>query len=276
MQFMRFASKKILFFFSNLRTIFDWARSFQFYQRRCSSQSRTRTRDCNLTLSIKREHALSIIKCEKNTKNLSLTIERIDLSIIFDTTTIWRRRSIISLDIASTLLRLASWFYVNRRVRWVQEWIRCVKCYDLLFEYSRLDINFNNSERWLFITSTNLSSNKSIAKRIFVLYVEDEFELLKTSYISTKTTISHERYRVQLILIMQLVASNNETLTKTHEECLNWVKKHDFKFVSKKYQLIHFAWKRDERTWARIEIERRHYQINITCSISRCSYELQN
>ncbi|KAL8799612.1 MAG: hypothetical protein Q9182_005763, partial [Xanthomendoza sp. 2 TL-2023] len=37
-----------------------------------------------------------------------------------------------------------------------------------------------------------------------VLYAEDEFELLKTLYTSTETTFPHERYRVQLALIMQL------------------------------------------------------------------------
>ena len=48
----------------------------------------------------------------------------------------------------------------------------------------------------------NLRKNK---KKKFVLHVEDEFEFLKTLYIFTKTTFSHERYRVQLILIMQFV-----------------------------------------------------------------------
>jgi len=37
-----------------------------------------------------------------------------------------------------------------------------------------------------------------------VLHAEDEFELLRTLYTSTETTFHHERYRVQLALIMQL------------------------------------------------------------------------
>ncbi|KAL8809671.1 MAG: hypothetical protein Q9223_007893, partial [Gallowayella weberi] len=37
-----------------------------------------------------------------------------------------------------------------------------------------------------------------------VLHAEDEFELLKTLYTSMETTFPHERYRVQLALIMQL------------------------------------------------------------------------
>ncbi|CAF9942110.1 MAG: hypothetical protein HETSPECPRED_005169 [Heterodermia speciosa] len=37
-----------------------------------------------------------------------------------------------------------------------------------------------------------------------VLHAEDEFELLKTLYTSTETIYPHERYRVQLALIMQL------------------------------------------------------------------------
>lgn len=37
-----------------------------------------------------------------------------------------------------------------------------------------------------------------------MLHAEDEFELLKTLYTSTETTYPHERYRVQLALIMQL------------------------------------------------------------------------
>lgn len=37
-----------------------------------------------------------------------------------------------------------------------------------------------------------------------VLHAEDEFELLKTLYTSTETIFPHERYRVQLALIMQL------------------------------------------------------------------------
>ena len=36
-----------------------------------------------------------------------------------------------------------------------------------------------------------------------ILYAEDEFELLKTLYTSTETTYPHERYRVQLALVMQ-------------------------------------------------------------------------
>ena len=37
-----------------------------------------------------------------------------------------------------------------------------------------------------------------------MLYAEDEFELLKTLYTSIETTFPHERYRIQLALIMQL------------------------------------------------------------------------
>ncbi|KAL8626100.1 hypothetical protein Q9189_008220 [Teloschistes chrysophthalmus] len=37
-----------------------------------------------------------------------------------------------------------------------------------------------------------------------VLHAEDEFELLKTLYTSTEMTFPHERYRVQLALVMQL------------------------------------------------------------------------
>jgi len=48
----------------------------------------------------------------------------------------------------------------------------------------------------------NLRKDK---KKKPVLHAEDEFELLKTLYISTETTFSHERYRVQLALVMQLV-----------------------------------------------------------------------
>lgn len=48
----------------------------------------------------------------------------------------------------------------------------------------------------------NLRKDK---KKKLVLHAKDEFELLKTLYIFTKTTFSHERYRVQLVLIMQLV-----------------------------------------------------------------------
>ena len=47
----------------------------------------------------------------------------------------------------------------------------------------------------------NLRKNK---KKKPVLHAEDEFELLKTLYTSTETTFPHERYRVQLALIMQL------------------------------------------------------------------------
>lgn len=46
-------------------------------------------------------------------------------------------------------------------------------------------------------------------KRKSVLHAENEFELLKTLYIFTKTTFFHERYRVQLILIMQFVEITN-------------------------------------------------------------------
>ena len=47
-----------------------------------------------------------------------------------------------------------------------------------------------------------------------MLHVENEFELLKTLYIFTKTIFSHERYRVQLILIMQFVKIiNNRSST---------------------------------------------------------------
>ncbi|KAL9580150.1 MAG: hypothetical protein Q9212_004664 [Teloschistes hypoglaucus] len=47
----------------------------------------------------------------------------------------------------------------------------------------------------------NLQKEK---KKKPVLHAEDEFELLKTLYISTETTFPHERYRVQLALVMQL------------------------------------------------------------------------
>ena len=41
-------------------------------------------------------------------------------------------------------------------------------------------------------------------KRKPVLHAEDEFELLKTLYISVEATFSHERYRVQLSAVSQL------------------------------------------------------------------------
>ncbi len=47
----------------------------------------------------------------------------------------------------------------------------------------------------------NLRKDK---KKKPVLHAEDEFELLRTLYTSTETTFPHERYRVQLALIMQL------------------------------------------------------------------------
>ncbi|KAI4213155.1 MAG: hypothetical protein L6R36_009463 [Xanthoria steineri] len=47
----------------------------------------------------------------------------------------------------------------------------------------------------------NLRKDK---KKKPVLHAEDEFELLKTLYTSAETTFPHERYRVQLALIMQL------------------------------------------------------------------------
>ena len=47
----------------------------------------------------------------------------------------------------------------------------------------------------------NLRKDK---KKKPVLHAEDEFELLKTLYTSTETIYPHERYRVQLALIMQL------------------------------------------------------------------------
>ena len=47
----------------------------------------------------------------------------------------------------------------------------------------------------------NLRKDK---KKKPVLHAEDEFELLKTLYTSTETIFPHERYRVQLALIMQL------------------------------------------------------------------------
>ena len=37
-----------------------------------------------------------------------------------------------------------------------------------------------------------------------IMRTEDEFELLKTLYLSSEITFNHERYRVQLALIMQL------------------------------------------------------------------------
>jgi len=47
----------------------------------------------------------------------------------------------------------------------------------------------------------NLRKDK---KKKPVLHAEDEFELLKTLYTSTETAFPHERYRIQLALIMQL------------------------------------------------------------------------
>ena len=47
----------------------------------------------------------------------------------------------------------------------------------------------------------NLRKDK---KKKPVLHVENEFELLKTLYIFIETIFPHERYRVQLALIMQL------------------------------------------------------------------------
>ena len=57
----------------------------------------------------------------------------------------------------------------------------------------------------------NLRKNK---KKKSILHAEDEFEFLKTLYTSTETIYFHERYRVQLALIMQLVdITNNRSST---------------------------------------------------------------
>jgi len=50
----------------------------------------------------------------------------------------------------------------------------------------------------------NAHSLRKDKKKKPVLHAEDEFELLRTLYTSTETTFPHERYRVQLALIMQL------------------------------------------------------------------------
>ena len=50
----------------------------------------------------------------------------------------------------------------------------------------------------------NVHNLRKDKKKKPVLHTEDEFELLKTLYTSTETTFPHERYRIQLALIMQL------------------------------------------------------------------------
>ncbi len=59
----------------------------------------------------------------------------------------------------------------------------------------------NHQVRQRLAIAHNLRKDK---KKKPVLHAEDEFELLKTLYTSTETTFPHERYRVQLALIMQL------------------------------------------------------------------------
>ncbi|KAL9594077.1 MAG: hypothetical protein Q9179_005569, partial [Wetmoreana sp. 5 TL-2023] len=60
---------------------------------------------------------------------------------------------------------------------------------------------YNHQVRQQLAIAHNLLKEK---KKKPVLHAEDEFELLKTLYTSTETTFPHERYRVQLALIMQL------------------------------------------------------------------------
>ena len=69
---------------------------------------------------------------------------------------------------------------------------------------SRLEVQvFTNyyQVRQRLTIAHNLRKDK---KKKPILYTEDEFELLKTLYTSIETTFPHERYRVQLALIIQL------------------------------------------------------------------------
>lgn len=81
--------------------------------------------------------------------------------------------------------------------------IKCMK-YVNRFENQFL-INYHQMKQQ-FAIAHNLRKNK---KKKSVLHAKNEFEFLKTLYIFTKTTFFHERYRVQLILIMQFVEITN-------------------------------------------------------------------
>ena len=85
--------------------------------------------------------------------------------------------------------------------------IKCMK-YVNYFENQVLT-DYHQMKQRLAIAH-NLRKKK---KKKSVLHVENEFELLKTLYISTKTTFSHERYRVQLTLIMQLAEITDNRLS---------------------------------------------------------------
>ena len=56
-----------------------------------------------------------------------------------------------------------------------------------------------------FANAHNLRKNKKKS----ILHAKNEFEFLKTLYIFIETIYFHERYRVQLTLIMQFVDITN-------------------------------------------------------------------
>ena len=90
---------------------------------------------------------------------------------------------------------------------------------------------------------TGIPQGSSLSSILYLFYNADLMEvkkrhkcMLATGFIDDTMYAAKDRS----------ATINNEVLTKVHEEVMVWTKKHGSKFAIKKYQLIHFIWRRND------------------------------
>ena len=118
-----------------------------------------------------------------------------------------------------------------RTIRWIENFLKTRKTIIKINE-----ANTNNIE--IEINTLQKSSFSSI------LYLFYNANLIKTAKRYKCMLFTNFIDDVMFAITKKNSTINNKILVKAHEKTLKWTKLHKFKFFIKKYQLIHYSWKK--------------------------------
>ena len=102
---------------------------------------------------------------------------------------------------------------------------------------STLVINGKESEK--FRINAGLPQGSPLSPILFLLYIEELLSLANRPNQGVHTIGFVDD--LNLLAYSKSTEQNCATLSKIHERCIGWAKRHGMKFAPHKYELIHFT-----------------------------------
>ena len=138
----------------------------------------------------------------------------------------------------------------HRAIRWIENFLKARKTIIKINEAStnNIEIEISTSQKfsllsilYLFYNANLIKTAKKYKCMLFTNFIDD----------------------VMFAMTEKSSTINNEILVKAHEKTLKWAKLHEFKFFIKKYQLIHYSWKKNNEHKFDLQLENQIIKIKL-------------